>query len=50
MPFDFSNAPISFESYINKIFPKNHDIFVVVYWDNILIYIKVSSQSYIETV
>lgn len=38
MPFGLSNALASFQEYINKIFAKKFDIFVVVYLDNILIY------------
>ena len=38
MPFGLSNAPASFQEYINKILAKNLDIFVIVYLDNILIY------------
>lgn len=40
MFFDFSNILASFQSYINKIFAKKLDIFVVVYLDDILIYTK----------
>ena len=38
--FGLSNAPASFQSYINKILTKKLDIFVVVYLDNIFIYIE----------
>ncbi len=37
IPFGFSNAPASFQSYINKILTKKSDIFIVVYLDHILI-------------
>ncbi len=37
MPFSLSNAPASFQDYINKIFAKKLDIFVMVYLDDILI-------------
>lgn len=40
MPFELSNAPTSFQGYVNKILAKKLDIFVIVYLDNILIYIK----------
>ncbi len=35
MPFGLSNAPASFQGYINKIFTEKLDIFVMVYLDNI---------------
>lgn len=38
--FGFFNAPISFQGYINKIFGKKLDIFVIVYLDYFFIYIK----------
>lgn len=40
MLFGFSNTPASFKGYINKILATKLDIFMVVYLDNILIYIK----------
>ncbi len=40
MPFGLSNVLVSFQSYINKILAKKLDIFIVMYLDNILIYIK----------
>lgn len=40
MLFGLSNAPISFQSYIKKILAEKLDIFVVVYLDDILTYIK----------
>ena len=38
--FGFFNVPASFQSYIIKILAKKLDIFVIVYLDDILIYIK----------
>lgn len=40
MPFDLSNTPASFGGYINKIIAEKLDIFIIVYLDNILIYVK----------
>ena len=40
MPFGLSNAPASFQGYINKILAEKLDIFVIVYLDDIFIYTK----------
>ena len=48
--FRLSNAPASFQGYINKILTEKLDIFVIVYLDDILIYTKDPGQSYIEAV
>ena len=45
-----SNALASFQSYINKILAKKLDIFVIIYLNNIFIYIKDLGQSHIKTV
>ncbi len=50
MFFEFPNTLASFQGYINKILAEKLDIFVIVYFDNILIYIKDPSQLYIEAV
>ena len=50
MPFGFSNAPASFQGYINKILAEKLDIFVIVYLDNILIYTEDSGQPHVEAV
>ncbi len=50
IPFGFSNTSASFQGYINKIFIEKLDIFVVVYLDNILVYIKNSNQLHIEAI
>lgn len=38
MPFGLSNAPASFQGYINKILAEKLDIIVIVYLDDMLIY------------
>ncbi len=40
IPFDFFNASASFYGYINKILAEKLDIFIVIYLNDILIYIK----------
>ena len=50
MPFGLSNALTSFQDYINKIWAKKLDVFVIVYLDDILIYTDNESQSYVEAV
>ena len=48
MPFGLSNAPASFQGYINKILVKKLDIFVIVYLNDILIYTKNQGRVYVE--
>ena len=50
MLFGFSNASATFQEYVNKILAEKLDIFIIVYLDDILIYIKDSSQPHIEDV
>ncbi len=50
MPFDLSNAPASFQGYINKILAKRLDIFVVVYLDDILIYTEDPGQPHVNVI
>ncbi len=50
MSFGLSNAPASFQGYINKILTEKLDIFVVVYLDNIMIYTGDPDQSHVEAV
>ena len=50
MPFGLSNAPASFQGYINKILAEKLDIFVIIYLDDILIYTKNPGQGHVEAV
>ena len=50
MPFGLSNAPASFQGYINKILAEKLNIFVIVYLDDILIYTEDHSQGHVEAV
>ncbi len=50
MSFSLSNAPTSFQGYISEILAKKLDIFVVVYLDDILIYIDDPGQLHVEAV
>lgn len=38
MPFQLTNAPPTFQSYINKILVEKLDVFMIVYLDDIFIY------------
>ena len=38
--FGFSNTPTTFQKYVNKILAEKLNIFVIVYLNDILIYIK----------
>ena len=48
MPFGLSNAPASFQGYINKILAEKLNIFVIVYLNYIFIYTKDPGQGHIE--
>ena len=50
MFFGLSNAPATFQEYINKIMTEKLDVFVIVYLDDILIYTKDLSQPHIEVI
>ena len=50
MPFGLFNAPANFQSYIHKILAKKLDIFVIIYLDDIFIYIKDTGQAYVNAV
>ena len=50
MPFGLSNAPASFQGYINKILAEKLDIFVIVYLDDILVYTEDPGQPHVDAV
>ena len=50
MLFGLSNAPASFEGYINKIRAEKLNIFIIVYLDDIFIYTKDQGQAHVDTV
>ena len=50
MFFGLSNAPATFQGYVNKILAEKLNIFVIVYLDNILIYIKDPGQPHVEAI
>ena len=50
MPFGLTNAPVTFQGYINKILAEKLNIFVIVYLDNILIYIKNKVKEHVEVI
>lgn len=49
-PFGLSNALVSFQGYTNKILAKNFDVFIIIYLNDILIYIKDLEQAYIDII
>ena len=50
MPFGLSNAPASFQGYINKILANKFNVFVILYLGHILIYIENEGQGHVEAV
>ena len=50
MLFDLSNTPATFQKYINKILTERLNVFVIVYLNNILIYIKNLGQPYVKAI
>ena len=50
MLFGLTNAPASFQEYINKIFAEKLVIFVIVYLDDILIYTKDDGDGHVTAV
>lgn len=50
MAFELCNIPASFQNYLNIIYIEKLNIFIVVYLDDIQIYIKDLGSAYINTV
>ena len=50
MLFGLTNAPASFQEYINKIVAEKFDIFVIVYLDNIFIYTNDDKDGHVAAV
>lgn len=45
MPLKLTNTLANFQSYINKILAKKIDIFIIIYLDNIIIYVNKKSNA-----
>ena len=50
IPFVLTNAPASFQKYINKILAEKVDIFIIVYLDDILIYTEDNGDGHVAAV
>ena len=50
MPFGLTNAPATFQAHINTTLHKYLNIFVIAYFDDILIYIKGTLKEHIQAV
>ena len=50
MSFGLTNAPVSFQRYINKIFAEKLDIFVIVYLDDIFTYTDDDGKGHVVAV
>ncbi len=50
MLFGLTNAPATFHGYINKILAEKLDIFMIVYFNDILIYTKSEGEEYVQAI
>ncbi len=48
--FGLTNTPATFQGYINKILVEKLDVFMIVYLDFILIYIKSKEKEHVQAV
>ncbi len=47
MPFELINAPATFQDQINKILAEKLDVFVIVYFNDILIYTESKGKEHV---
>ena len=47
MSFGWTNVPARFQEYVNKIFAKKFNIFIIIYLENIFIYTDDDGDSHI---
>ena len=50
IPFGLTNAPESFQGYVNKILAEKLDIFVLIYLNNILLHTKNPRKAHVKAV
>lgn len=50
MLFGLFNAPATFQGYINKILAKKLNVFIIIYLDDILVYIEDPGQAHVKAV
>ena len=44
MPFGITNAPVTFQAFINNVLRKYLNIFIIIYLDDILIYSQTEEE------
>lgn len=50
MSFGLINVPAIFQDYITRILTEKRDIFVIMYFNNILIYTKSEGEEHVQAV
>lgn len=50
MPLRLTNASTIFQDYINKILAEKLDVFIFIYFKDILIYIEGKRKEYVEAI